>query len=1094
MNGESKDVSKWEICNMGKTFAIILIFFPFITSGQIENIKFKHLNTDNGLSNNYIISILRDSYGYLWAGSQNNGANKYDGYNVKFYKYNSKDSTTINNNTISYISEDKDRNVWISTQLGLNLYNRELETFTSVPSLTGNVIGGFYIHTDGNIYLTTDKNLILYSPKNHSKKILATKSSDFKLDFFNGTFLLYDENLLLVGTQLGLYSYDIVNQTFTKVTNSSVSTNIENIKVIALCKDNSGRIWAGTNSNGLFLLNYDSKISNQPVFIKNYTHNPDNPNSLKSDVIQCLESDKNDLLWIGEDGLSILDLKIFDVNKPVFHTMKTDLLDKYSISGNAILKLYKDNEGTIWVGTKDGLDYYNPLMFKFSLMKYNPNIKNGINGKSVNTIFDEGNYLWIGTINGLNRLDKANNKWEFFIHDEKNSKSIGANDVWAIYRDSKKRLWVGAWGGGLNLLDEKTKTFTRFMNNPNNPASLSNNNIRGIAEDKNGTLWVASMGGGLNRFDAESKTFKSYNSTGENNSISTNWTKSVLETDENEIWIATSDGLDALNKQTEQFSHFRYDQNNPNSISNNKILCFRKDSKDNIWVGTEYGLNRYNQEDHSFTRFTEEDGLCNNVIQGICDDNNGNLWISTNKGISEFENAINKPKKLVFKNYYKDDGLQGNDFTSRAFYKGKDGTLYFGGPNGLTFFDPGKIVTNPNIPKVVLTDLWLMNVPVKIGEKNSPLTKHVSFSEKITLPYDKNFLRIEYSCLNIIISEKNQFAVMMEGFDKQWIYVGNQKFATYTNLDPGKYIFRVKASNNDGLWNEEGTSISIIILPPWWATMWFRILAIIVIGGAIALFIYWRTGQLKKEQKVLEYKVKEATDKVNSQNLDLMEVQTKLTNIMDDVRNQLGRASEELVEASNNQASSAEEISASMEEIASEITENASGMDQITDTVKGVEKDAEESAKIVSGTLKSINDISKGIEFIAEFARMTNLLSLNASIEAARAGEDGKSFAVVAAEVKKLADQSAEVAVNIRSLCENGQKLSQIANDKIIHLNKSINEIVTTIAEINQSIQSQSAEANQMNTALAQMSSIVSGTTKLAEKLDNAINSLNVDE
>jgi ligand-binding sensor domain-containing protein/methyl-accepting chemotaxis protein len=1056
---------------MKKIVAFLLLLFPVLAFSQTQNFKFKHLNTDNGLSNNYTISIFVDSYGYLWTGSQNNGINKYDGYNVKFYKYNSKDSTTINNNTISYISEDKDRNIWISTQLGLNLYNRELETFTSVPSLTGNVIGGFYIHKDGNIYLTTETNFILYSPKNHTKKILATKSSDFKLDFFNGTILLYDENLLLVGTQLGLYSYDIVNQTFIKVTNSSIAgQNIENLKVLALCKDNSGRIWAGTNSNGLFLLNYDSKISKQPVFIKNYTHNPDNPNSLKSDVIGSLESDNNGLLWIGEDGLSILDLKTFDVNKPVFHTMKTDPLDIYSITSNAIIKIYKDNEGTVWVGTKDGLDYYNPLMFKFSLIKNNPNIKNGINSKSINTIFEEGNYLWIGTINGLNRFDKANNKWEFFVHDEKNSKSIGANDVWAIYRDSKNRLWVGAWGGGLNLFDDKTKTFTRFMNNPNNPASLSNNNIRGITEDKNGTLWVASMGGGLNRFDVESKTFKCYTSTGENKNISTNWTKSVLETDENEIWIATSDGLDVLNKQTEQFSHFKYDQNNPNSISNNKILCFRKDSKNNIWVGTEYGLNRYNREDKSFTRFTEEDGLCNNVVQGICDDNNGNLWISTNKGLSEFENAVNKPKKLVFKNYYKDDGLQGNDFTSRAFFKGKDGTLYFGGPYGLTFFDPTKITTNPNKPKVVLTELWLLNKPVEIGTKNSPLTKNLSFTDKITLRYDQNIIRIDYAYLNFIVSEKNQYAYQMEGFDKDWNYVDNQKFATYTNLDPGNYTFKVKAANNDGLWNDEGTSIQITIHPPWWATIWFRFLVLAIIIGLITLFISYRTKRLKQNQKILEDKVTEATGKVNSQNSKLREAQTKLTNIMDDVKNQLGRASEELLDASTSQASTAEEISASMEEIASELTENTSGMLQMLETAKQVEAEAKDSVKIVSNTLKSINEISDSIGLVQDIARMTNLLSLNASIEAARAGENGRSFAVVATQVKKLADQSAEVAAKIQKSSENGQKLTNETNQKINHLYKYISGIVATINGISQSIKNQSDETNSINDAILQMS------------------------
>jgi methyl-accepting chemotaxis protein len=334
----------------------------------------------------------------------------------------------------------------------------------------------------------------------------------------------------------------------------------------------------------------------------------------------------------------------------------------------------------------------------------------------------------------------------------------------------------------------------------------------------------------------------------------------------------------------------------------------------------------------------------------------------------------------------------------------------------------------------------------------------------------------------------------MEGFDKNWNYVGSQKFATYTNLDPGNYTFRVKAANNDGLWNDEGTSIRIIIRPPWWATIWFRMLALGFVIGIVVLFISYRTRRLKQNQKVLEDKVTEATEKVNSQNSKLREAQTRLTSIMDDVKNQLGKASVDMLNASTDQAASAEQISSSMEEIASEIADSAGNMFAMLETVKKVEIEAEESVRIVTDTTKSILDISNDIGYISEFSRMTNLLSLNASIEAARAGEYGKTFAVVAVQVKKLADQSAEIAVNIQKLSDNANKSSHAANDKIIKLNDYIKSIVNTIKEINQSIQNQSVAANSINDSIAQISTYISNTSELARKLDDAINSLTIDD
>jgi ligand-binding sensor domain-containing protein len=1073
-------------------FFIQLFLLPITLLSQTDDIKFKHLNTDNGLSHNFVKRIYRDSYGYLWVGTANSGINKYDGNRFKNYKYNQKDPGGLNNSTINQVLEDKSKRLWVSTIKGLCYYNRDLDKFISIPELADMSINGFYVNDEKTIFFTTEFDFYIFNIENRTKKKLFNEKLDLKSDFFIGKFLKYDKDKLLVATHIGLYSFNIGNQTFVKITkNESTFPDIENLDVMSVFQDKNGRIWLGADKNGLFLLRYDAKIDKLPVFIHHFGDLAGLPQN--SSIVDFTE-DNTGLLWIASQyGILQIDLNSFKIDAPIVHSLKANAQDDYSLNSITMSCLYKDNEGTIWIGSSDqGINYYNPLIYKFKHVKSQEN-QNSFKGISVRAILIDNNYLWIGS-DGLNKFDLSSKIWTNYLHSENDLKTISNNAIWTIYKDKKGRLWTGNWGGGLNLFNEQTGTFTHYLNNPNDPTSISSNNVAGITEDKDGILWIATMGGGLNRFDPELNVFKSYNTDDSEISISTNWIKCVLETHNNELWIATANGIDVFDKKTEKFRHYRHDDKNPKSISSSQIIYIFEDSKKNIWVATEYGLNLFNQKDNSFTAFTEDDGLCNNVICGIGEDKLGNLWISTNKGVSKFVNAVNSRDTVLFKNYFVDDGLQGNAFMSRSCFTDKDGKVYFGGQNGFNIIDPSNIVSNPNKPNVVFTNFVLMNKEVEIGAENSPLEKDISETKKITLKYDQSVFKIEFAALSLLVPEKNQYAYKLEGFDKDWVQAGSQRFASYTNLDPGDYIFKVKASNNDGLWNEEGATLLIEVLPPWWATIWFRILAILTIVGLIVAFISWRTKQLKENQKVLEFKVKEATDKVNSQNSKLREAQTKLTAIMDDVKNQLGKASEELLDASNSQASTAEQISASMEEIASEITENASSMLQMLEAVKVVEGEAEASVNIVSNTLNSINDIAESIGFVSEFARMTNLLSLNAAIEAARAGVHGRSFSVVASEVKKLADKSAEVALQIQKSSETGQQLSQEANNKIIQLNEVIAGIVNTIAEINQSIQNQSVEANSINQSIMQMSMYISNTSELASKLDAAINSLTVKD
>jgi sugar lactone lactonase YvrE len=366
---------------------------------------------------------------------------------------------------------------------------------------------------------------------------------------------------------------------------------------------------------------------------------------------------------------------------------------------------------------------------------------------------------------------------------------------------------VGAWAGGLNKFNYRTETFEHYYHDPQDTNSIGNNNIFSIIEDSRGVLWIGTMGDGLNVFDMKKKIFTKYNTS--NSGIHTNYVSTVIEAKNGDLWLANVSAVVRFDRVTKQFERFSYSAKDSTSLSSIKVISIFEDSKGNIWVGTDAGLNLFNKSTKGFSCYRTENGLPNNSINSIVEDDYGNLWLGTNKGLSKFINAVNSPAKPEFKNFTRDDGLQGNGFNRQSCFNSTDGLLYFGGSNGFNVFDPDNVPKNSYVPPIVITNFRIFNKPVNIGERG--LGKGTGANENLILSHSQSVISFDFAALNYIASAKNQYAYKMEGFDKNWYYVGTKHTADYTNLNPGKYVFRVKGSNNDGVWNEKGVALPIII-------------------------------------------------------------------------------------------------------------------------------------------------------------------------------------------------------------------------------------------------------------------------------------------
>ena len=848
---------------------LVLVSICALPNNPSEDFSFKHLTIENGLSSNIINKIVEDFYGFIWIATQN-GLNRYDGSNIVTFFYDPSDSGSIPNNDISSVVSDQAGNLWIGTKSGLCRFNYETEKFEKHLQYgpgERNYITSLYVDKNDIMWVGTEHGLFTF---NRNENTFQRIFSEGETNLFAALSFAEDKNgNIFVGTwQKGFYEITKNRNHFSNETiplhDVIKKTGINTLEAIFIDRNNTlflgsmeGLIKAGKNSGlGKNKFNYSCVFKTgkkNEVLTNNYIH--------------ALCEDNSGRLWIGTE----YGLNIYDPNSQNLVNQLNNPNDPQSLSNNLVKCIYRDRNGNMWVGTyQGGVNMYYPNQERFQ--NYFPalNNTNSQRMRYVKSILEDNkNNLWIGTDLGLLQFSDKGQLLRSFVNRPGDNSSINVGGVSALYQDRKGRIWVGTWGGGLHELNPVNFKIFRLPwleDVHTNPGTQGDINVRSITEDSKGNLWIGNIRGYLDKYCPETKVFEHYRFYIKNLTI--NAPIMVVKIDhEDNVWVGTqSGGLIKLYPKTKKIVYFGISPDNKDNeelyINSKDVYTLYFSGNDTLWIGTGNGLCMFDLRIKKTRFYTTDDGLPSNLVYSILQDDSGNLWLSTLKGISKFN-----VKTKTFINYDSRDGVRIN---SEAGYKSSTGWLFFGGVNGINAINPAFMKENNILPPIVFTDLKIFNKSVVIGEK-SVLQKQINLTDEIILHYNQNVLSLEFAALNYINSEKNQYACKMEGFDKEWVQLGSHNEARYTNLNPGDYVLHVIASNNDGLWNETGRILKIKIMPPWWKTILFRLL---LVTGVFSLMLSWillRTYRLKHQQIKLQKLVNERTEEIEAQKIEIIE-------------------------------------------------------------------------------------------------------------------------------------------------------------------------------------------------------------------------------
>lgn len=831
---------------MRRPVGIIVLIALLCADNLFGQHRFFHLTSTEGLSHDHVNAVLKGQRGFMWIATDD-GLNRYDGYQFNIYRHDKDNPNSISDNLVNDIREE-DGTFWVGTGAGLDMLNRPSDKFTHFSPPDPEVSVHKIFNDSGNrMWLATNVGLYLFDRTNKTFTSYSTVEGRAAKDFI---YALAEDNNgdIWIGAKQGLRRLDGKSLKPVPLPASVSSQGLGTSWIKALYRDRAGNMWVGTQGRGAF------KYNNRKDTYTNYQSKGQTNQVAHNDILSFAEG-PDGKIWIGTENGGI---SIFQPATETFITIRNTRGDNKSLSNNSIYCMYKDDQQNMWVGTySGGLNFLPRYGAKFVLQQSVNDERPGLSSNIIlDVITDSEGYIWIGTDGGgLNRYSPKTNSFVNYRANNKSNRNPGSDYVLSLTEVSPGVIAIGYHRGGLDLLKTSNGEFTRIslQSNPFDPTVTT---VNKVYKDRHGNLWVGTWGAGLGMFDQRGNNLRWITM---NTGLTSDFVHAIGEDSEGRLWVGTDAGLNVINGPggiTQYFS----DETKEGSIPSNTVDDIQLDKEGNLWLATTSGLCRFDKASNTFKVYSEKQGLPNDMIRAIMEDGSGHLWVSSNKGLSKFN-----PITETFRNYTIEDGLQGNIFKPGAACKAPNGWLYFGGSNGLNSFHPDSLKDNTFVPPVFFTDLKLFNTSVKVNGPDSILRQHINVVKEIVLQYEQSVFTLDYAALNYTFPSKNQYAYKMSGFDKDWNNVGNKRTATYTNLDPGTYTFTVKGSNNDELWNDTGTSLKIIIVPPFWLTWWFQATAVVVSLGMVSLLIVYRFRRVSKQNKMLEVKVAERTADVIEQ-------------------------------------------------------------------------------------------------------------------------------------------------------------------------------------------------------------------------------------
>ena len=836
----------------------IILFVCINTFAQSSQYQFSQLDISNGLSHNHVNCIYKDSEGFMWFGTAS-GLNRFDGYTFKVFKHDADNKNSLLDDFIIDIFELPNKKLYISTRTGYCFYDPEKEQFNSdispllrsldlpvypAPSkIIRNDHGDFwFVCPDSGLYRYNVINRQTTRYYHHDKAKLSLYSnfvSDIVEDTKDNIWLVYEGGVVeKLDTRRNEISYR------TDVFSKAVNNKTRNY---AITVDNDNDLWLYTPNVNTGLYYYSPSTG---VF--RYMDKESTGTKLKSNIISNVIQADDGLIWIATDqgGINLLDKKNFKIT---YLLNRED--DAKSLRQNTVM-LYKDNTGIMWAGTfKEGISYYHKNIIRFALYRHFASDPGSLNFDDVDKfVEDKQGNLWIGTNGGgLIYFNRKTSKFTQYRYDAANPNSLSNDIIVSLCIDHDQKLWIGTYFGGLDCFDGKT--FTHYKHNDKVATSIADDRIWSILEDSSQRLWIGTFEGGLEIFDRAKKAF--YHPFKQTD-IRCPFVSSIIEDKNGNIWVGGYLGIDVILKKTNRVIHYIRNANNANSLINDNVNSISEDSRGLFWIATSAGLSILNPKTNRFTSLTKRNGLPDNSILDILEDDKGKMWLSTSNGLSHITLTPGPGKgtyTFQFENFDEADGLQGREFNMYAALKTSKGEMIFGGGHGFNIFDPLSIRPNINKPKLIFTDFQLFNKSIAANESfngHVVLTKTISTTHEITLTHSENVFTIEFAAVNFFNPNKVKYQYMMEGFDRAWLNADNAiRKATYTNLDAGDYVFKVRAFNSEGLWNPDYITLKIKVLPPFWKSTPAYIIYLMLFIGTL-LFIRRRGIQKIRREFAVE--------------------------------------------------------------------------------------------------------------------------------------------------------------------------------------------------------------------------------------------------